>query len=187
MSKKICVIALILLVILTAANSAGIFILLQRQDKYAVEQEESQKRLQEELDGKFTDSIISLQSYLMDSFKEQNILLKKTNTIAQEKKTAQAEQTAIISKDMSKGIALMSKKEYAKAKAVFDKVYALQPYNNEAKFYSVYSLFLQNKLKHTNYKLITDTFSSLRGAGYSRKEMEEVENFIKDELDSIAR
>ena len=172
-----------LIAFFTLANSIGLFVLLYRQSKNKLEQA---ARL-EEMDEKLADSFISLQAYLMESFTEQHSLLQKTNSIAQQRKTAQAEQSAIISKDMSEGIALMAKKEYAKAKDLFDKVCALQPYNNEARFYSVYALFLQNKIKQSNYKLITDTFSSLRGVGYSRKEMDEVENFIKIELESIAR
>ncbi len=186
MNKKIIVLVSII-AILTLANTAGIFVLLYRQDKNRVEQENKQTAFQEELNQNLSESFISLQAYLMDSFAEQHTLLKRTNSIAQEKKNAQAEQSAVISKDMSEGLLLMAKKEYAQAKVIFDKVCALQPYNNEAKFYSIYALFLQNKIKQSNYKLITDTFSSLRGAGYNRKEMEEVENFIKVELDSIAR
>ena|GEM_PF-5242536 len=172
---------------LTLANTVGIFFLLHRQEKNRLEQESKQAAFQEEMSQNLSESFISLQAYLMDSFAEQHSLLQKTNSIARQKKTAQAEQTAVISKDMSEGLSLMAKKEYAQAKAIFDKVVALQPYNNEAKFYSVYALFLQNKIKQSNYKLITDTFSSLRGAGYSRIEMEEVESFIKGELESMKR
>ena len=84
-------------------------ILLHRQEKNRLEQESKQAAFQEEMSQNLSESFISLQAYLMDSFAEQHSLLQKTNSIAQQKKTAQAEQTAVISKDMSEGLSPLTK------------------------------------------------------------------------------
>lgn len=179
--NKLIVFLLSILLIVSMTNTAGIYILSKRQEKNMETLNEQFEKSRNEN----TESFATLQAYLMDSFSEQNKVLKKTNSIATQKTAAEAEQSKIISNDMTEGLSLMSNKEYAKAKNLFDKVVALQPYNNEAKFYSVYSLFLQNKRNRANYKQITQTFSSLRGAGYSRREMEEVEKYITEELESM--
>lgn len=177
MNKKFSI-----LIILTVTNFIGFLLLLYNQDKNlkTLQKLTEQTKIENQL------AFAQLQSYLEDNFLEQNKIIETTNRIAVKNKKAQAEQTEIISNDMTEGLSLMEKKKYEQAMQIFNKVCQLQPYNSEAKFYSIYALFLKNKLDTANYKLITETISSLRGAGYNRNEMTEIEDFIKCELKSMS-
>ena len=103
MNKKFSI-----LIILTVTNFIGFLLLLYNHYKNlkTLQKLTEQTKIENQL------AFAQLQSYLEDNFLEQNKIIETTNSIAIKNKKAQAEQTEIISNDMTEGLSLMKKKKY---------------------------------------------------------------------------
>ncbi|MCL2880324.1 MAG: hypothetical protein FWF29_08780 [Treponema sp.] len=74
---------------------------------------------------------------------------------------------------------------YARASVEYEAVARQRPKNTDARFYSLYSLFLSNKLDRSKYRQITEGLETLQRNGYQRVEINEVLDFITLEKNAL--
>jgi len=78
---------------------------------------------------------------------------------------------------------LFNEGKYALASARYAAVAREQPENADARFYQLYSLFLNNKLDRENYRQIKEGLEALERYGYYRAETKEILEYIASEED----
>jgi len=71
--------------------------------------------------------------------------------------------------------------KYAQASANYAIVAEAQPENTQARFYYLYSMFLNNKLDRSNYGRIKEGLLALERGGYQRTELRETLRYIDTE------
>jgi hypothetical protein len=94
-------------------------------------------------------------------------------------------QQAILEKERE-AARLFGEKKYAMASAQYAEVAQAQPENMEARFYYLYSLFLNNKLDRGNYRQIKEGLDALERYGFYRVETREILEYIASEEDGLA-
>ena len=106
-----------------------------------------------------------------------------SNLLAEmEKRTLDSIYTEVTLLDMEKEASVhFTQGRYAQAGALFTTVANAQPENKEARFYYLYSLFLNNRMNRGNYQQIKEGFLTLEKGGYYRAEIKEVLSFIESE------
>ncbi len=104
----------------------------------------------------------------------------------QKKKTLESLYSDVqITDRMTQGLELIKQEKYHQASELFSIVSTEQPWNNEARFYELYSLFLSNKYDRSQYRKIKEGFALLNRNGYNRSEMTEVLEIINTEEKGI--
>lgn len=99
-----------------------------------------------------------------------------------EKKTLDSLYTEASLIDMEKEAkVLFSGKNYAGAYAQYAVLAEAQPENTDARFYCLYSLFMNNRMNRSNYPQIKEGMLALEKNGYIRSEIKEVLEFIDTE------
>jgi len=76
--------------------------------------------------------------------------------------------------------------KYLQASVKYELVAEAQPENVEARFFYLYSLFLNNKLNRSNYRRIKEGLQALERNGYLRAEIRETLRFIEMEERGLA-
>jgi len=76
-------------------------------------------------------------------------------------------------------MALFNDGKYARSLLLYETISEVQPENAQARFYYLYSLFLNNKFDRTNYTLIKEGLQILERHGYLRAEITEVLEYIR--------
>ena len=89
-------------------------------------------------------------------------------------------QQALIEKEQE-AARLFREGKYAMANVQYAAIAQAQPENTEARFYQLYSLFMNNKLDRGNYRLIKEGLQALERNGYHRAEIKETLDFIASE------
>ncbi|MGP1587603.1 MAG: hypothetical protein ACTTHG_04605 [Treponemataceae bacterium] len=79
---------------------------------------------------------------------------------------------------------LFSQKKYCDAYEKFNSLSRICD-DVEIRFFTIYSLFLSNKMDSSNYELYSTEISKLKDSGYYRKEMDEIEVFIRYETGEV--
>jgi len=82
-------------------------------------------------------------------------------------------------------IRLFQEGKYAMAYFRFSVVAQEQPENTDARFFQLYSLFLNNKLDRNNYRQIKEGLEALELYGYYRMETKEILKYIASEEDEL--
>ena len=96
-----------------------------------------------------------------------------------EKKTLESLYTEVVLVDMEKEAqTLFRDKNYAQAYSRYAVLSDAQPENTEARFYSLYSLFMVNRMDSGNYPKIKDGLLALEKNGYIRAEIKETLEYI---------
>jgi len=75
--------------------------------------------------------------------------------------------------------------KYAMASAQYAAIVKEQPDNTDARFFQLYSLFLNNKLDRGNYRQIKEGLEALERYGYYRLEIKEILEYIASEEDDF--
>ena len=87
---------------------------------------------------------------------------------------------SIINTQKDKALNLLSKKKYKESYDLFSHIQK-QSNDDDIRFYSLYSLFLMNKINSCNYDFIISELGLLEKNGYSRPELTEIKDFINCE------
>jgi len=89
-------------------------------------------------------------------------------------------QSALIEMERE-AVAFFQSGKYAQARDLFFTVATAQPENFEARFFHLYSLFLNNRMDRSNYPRIREGFLALERHGFIREEIRAVLEFIERE------
>ena len=97
-----------------------------------------------------------------------------------EKRTLDSLYTEVVLVDMEReaGV-LFAEGKYAQASVQYAALAEAQPENIEARFFYLYSLFLNNKMDRSNYQMIKEGFMALESNGYRRREIGETLDYIE--------
>ena len=87
---------------------------------------------------------------------------------------------------IQRGEELMEAGKYHQANEEFTILVTAEPWNDEARFYMLYSLFLSNRTDWKQYRGIREGFALLNRNGYMREEMSEALGFMDEEERGIA-
>jgi len=99
-----------------------------------------------------------------------------------EKRTVDSLYSESLLIDMEKEAAIFFQEgNYIQAMAHYAAVAEAQRENNNARFYYLYSLFLNNKMDRNNYQTIKEGLLALETHGYLRREIKDVLDFINYE------
>lgn len=114
-----------------------------------------------------------------------NIRIQRVNAVYEgiltemQKKTLEAVYTENVLIDMeNEAYDLFKKGKYALASDQYASLAKAQPENIEARFFNLYSLFLNNKLDRNNYSRIKEGMKALEKNGYIRVEIKEALDYI---------
>lgn len=119
----------------------------------------------------------------IDELKKQISKIKIENFVVNEQKVPVSDENNRLSINEKKqeGIDLFQKSEWNKAYSIFNEISDCFSNESDFIFMEYYSLFKSNPMDSTKYSIIKKNFEQLESINYSKKEIKEVLEYIKNE------